>query len=61
MIQYLLRTICKVTGHWFTFNQMWVFLVKTNDRNRDYSATIQCKLCRDTFVSIHAQEQQQRR
>lgn len=46
----LLGWICKWTGHWFTFVDSWIFWVKTNERNRDMSATIRCRLCGETFV-----------
>lgn len=50
----LLGWICESTGHWFSFAERWVFNVKTNDRNRDYTATLTCKCCGETFVHINA-------
>jgi hypothetical protein len=46
----LLGWVCEWTGHWFGFINAWVFWVKTNERNRDMSATIRCRLCGETFV-----------
>lgn len=52
--QKFLGWICRLTGHWFSWADSLVFTIKTNERNRDYSATITCKCCGETFVHINA-------
>lgn len=42
--------ICSKTGHWFSTRELLVFGIKTNERNRDMTATILCRCCGRVFV-----------
>ncbi len=47
--------ICSKTGHWFNRIETTIFLIKTNDLNRDMTAKIRCRCCGETFVHKDAQ------
>jgi hypothetical protein len=50
LVRSLRVSICSKTGHWFSNMDVLIFSIKTNELNRDMTATIRCRCCGETFV-----------
>jgi hypothetical protein len=40
---------CRWFGHDFDDVKTIIFMIRTNERNQDYSATLTCKRCKEVF------------